>query len=212
MRHPVEDPVGKDRRYRTFAARSGTGTIMDNLAVAHAENVTTIGAHEGLAIHHPQHRRRQTHGLLCDRFLLFLGGHRRLLCSLTDPRNGCEKTYHIRIDENLSLEMEEQIQRGLLIELEGVRHKTRPSSIKKIGPRFYEISITEGKNRQVRRMIEAVGREVISLHRISVAGLRLDVELPGAWRDLTQLELASLRAQIQERKPQSRASDRFKHR
>jgi 23S rRNA pseudouridine2605 synthase len=55
-----------------------------------------------------------------------------------------------------------------------------------------ELRIHEGRNRQVRRMCEAVGHPVVHLHRSGYAGLTVDGLAPGQWRDLTEAELAAL--------------------
>ena len=58
------------------------------------------------------------------------------------------------------------------------------------------ISIKEGRNRQIRKMCEAVGLEVARLRRISVGPVKLGMLQPGEWRDLTPDELRSLRTAI----------------
>jgi pseudouridine synthase len=55
-----------------------------------------------------------------------------------------------------------------------------------------ELRIHEGRNRQVRRMCEAVGHPVRRLHRSDFAGLTVDELAPGAWRRLTEEEVAAL--------------------
>ena len=60
------------------------------------------------------------------------------------------------------------------------------------GARF-ELVLHEGRNRQVRRMVEAVGHRVRHLHRSVYAGLTLDGLAPGAWRELTASEVERLR-------------------
>ncbi len=58
------------------------------------------------------------------------------------------------------------------------------------------ITIKEGRNRQIRKMCEAVGLEVARLRRISVGPLRLGMLKPGTWRELTADELRSMRTAI----------------
>lgn len=75
---------------------------------------------------------------------------------------------------------------------------TRPAEVRKLGDRGrstrFTIAITEGRNRQVRRMVRAVGAKVDKLHRARIGPLELgDLEL-GAWRALTAAEVSALRA------------------
>ena len=59
-----------------------------------------------------------------------------------------------------------------------------------------QIVITEGRNRQIRRMCEAVGLEVARLKRTSIGPVRLGMLAPGKWRMLTQQELSSLQSAL----------------
>ena len=59
-----------------------------------------------------------------------------------------------------------------------------------------QMTISEGRNRQIRRMCEAVGLEVARLKRTSVGPLRLGMLKPGTWRDLTPDELRAIRTAI----------------
>ena len=59
-----------------------------------------------------------------------------------------------------------------------------------------QITISEGKNRQIRRMCEAVGLEVVRLKRIAVGPIKLGMLQPGRWRDLKSSELIALRGAI----------------
>jgi 23S rRNA pseudouridine2605 synthase len=64
--------------------------------------------------------------------------------------------------------------------------------VRRLGGGTVELTIHEGRNRQVRRMLEAVGHPVRALHRTDYAGLRVD-ELPlGSWRELTHAEVQRL--------------------
>ena len=61
-----------------------------------------------------------------------------------------------------------------------------------------DVTLTEGKFHQVKRMFSAVGREVTALHRLTFGSLRLDESLPeGQWRELTEREAAALYAAAQ---------------
>jgi len=61
---------------------------------------------------------------------------------------------------------------------------------------FLELTITEGRNRQIRRMIEAVGSRVLKLVRTGIADLTLEGMQSGKWRDLTPTEVRSLKGRV----------------
>ena len=67
------------------------------------------------------------------------------------------------------------------------------AQVARAGPSRLELTIHEGRTRQVRRMCEAVGHPVRHLHRTRYAGLGLDSLAPGEWRELTGRELEALR-------------------
>ena len=112
---------------------------------------------------------------------------------LTHPRHDVNKTYIARIDRPLSEEELERLQRG--IDLDGI--KTAPAKAENIKrpQKGYEVKITihEGRNRQVRRMLDAVGVNVMSLKRISVGSLTLGNLPEGKWRRLSDAEINKLR-------------------
>ena len=70
---------------------------------------------------------------------------------------------------------------------------TSPARVRRLGAARFELVLHEGRNRQVRRMCEAVGHRVRRLHRSLYAGLGVDGLAPGEWRELTANEVARLR-------------------
>ena len=81
--------------------------------------------------------------------------------------------------------------RRTVVELEDGR--TAPARVRRLTPDRIELAIHEGRNRQVRRMLEAVGHPVRALHRSAYAGLTLEGLEPGAWRELEPSEVDDLR-------------------
>ncbi|HEY8192378.1 MAG TPA: pseudouridine synthase, partial [Gaiellaceae bacterium] len=71
---------------------------------------------------------------------------------------------------------------------------TAPAASRRLGPSRVELAIHEGRNRQVKRMLEAVGHPVRRLHRSRYAGLNVEGLRPGDWRELTADEVAALRS------------------
>jgi pseudouridine synthase len=112
---------------------------------------------------------------------------------LAHPRYGVPKVYDADVEGSPSPAEIEALRKGVLLE-DG---KTAPAGVRIIrrGSRVSRLEITlhEGRNRQVRRMCEAVGLPVQSLHRRRYAGLRLVGLGPGQWRELTRDEVAALR-------------------
>jgi 23S rRNA pseudouridine2605 synthase len=108
---------------------------------------------------------------------------------LAHPRYGVEKTYLAEVDGDPSPAVVKALARG--IELDD--GKTAPAKVRKLAPGLLEIVIHEGRNRQVRRMCEAVGHPVKSLHRSGYAGLEVGNLKPGKWRNLSPAEVERLR-------------------
>jgi 23S rRNA pseudouridine2605 synthase len=108
---------------------------------------------------------------------------------LAHPRYGVEKVYEV--------ETWKQPTDGILRKLaEGVQledGRTAPARVRRIGGARFELVLHEGRNRQVRRMVEAVGHRVRHLHRSVYAGLELAGLRPGEWRELTASEVERLR-------------------
>ena len=121
---------------------------------------------------------------------LLLTNDGELAHRLAHPRYGVEKVYEATVEGEPSDATLAALAEG--VELEDGR--TAPARVRRLAPGLIELSIHEGRNRQVRRMLEAVGHPVTGLHRSRYAGLALDGLLPGAWRDLGDEELALLRS------------------
>lgn len=126
--------------------------------------------------------------------LLLLTNDGDLTFSLTHPSHEVEKTYIVKVEGEMPEHKLAQLRKGVVID--GV--KTNRSRVKlleyKDGISRLRVSITEGRNRQVRKMFEAVEREVIFLKRIAVGELRLGGLARGAYRYLTDAEIAYLKS------------------
>jgi 23S rRNA pseudouridine2605 synthase len=121
---------------------------------------------------------------------LLLTNDGQLSHRLAHPRYGVEKTYVARVDGEPSDNTLRQLQAGVELE-DGL---TAPAVARRVGPRTIELTIHEGKNRQVKRMLEAVGLSVQRLHRSAYAGLTVDGLKPGDYRKLTAREVEQLRS------------------
>ena len=119
--------------------------------------------------------------------LLIVTNDGELTNRLIHPRFEIEKVYRAEILGTITVEKIRKLETGIELD-DGL---TAPARVKKISEDVLEIAIHEGKNRQVRRMLAAVGLEVESLRRIKFAGLFLDVAV-GKYRALTKLEIEKL--------------------
>ena len=108
---------------------------------------------------------------------------------LAHPRYGVEKVYEVETWKEPDDEALRRLAEG--VELEDGR--TAPARVRRLGAARFELVLHEGRNRQVRRMAEAVGHRVRRLHRSVYAGLELGDMQPGQWRELTAAELTLIR-------------------
>jgi 23S rRNA pseudouridine2605 synthase len=121
--------------------------------------------------------------------LILLTDDGELANRLTHPRYGVPKTYRASVAKApIKEEALEQLRMG--VELDDGR--TAPAEAKRIAPDKIELTIREGRKRQVRRMLDAVGHPVKSLQRVQFGPLKLDLG-EGAFRQLTKAEIERLR-------------------
>jgi pseudouridine synthase len=139
--------------------------------------------------------------------LLLLTNDGDLAAKLTHPRHGVERTYEARVAGMPDADAIRQLAAG--IPLDGRR--TLPARVVLLNARRGErdgmlrITIREGRNRQVRRMCEAVGHPVKSLRRTRVGPIGDPSLKPGRWRELTATEVAAL-MRLSAEEPQRRDS------
>jgi 23S rRNA pseudouridine2605 synthase len=120
--------------------------------------------------------------------LLLLTNDGELANRLTHPRYEVPKTYRARLRTPLGDRDLERLRHG--VELED--GPTAPAAVRRLGEREIEVVLREGRNRQVRRMVEAVGNRVVSLRRIAFGSLRLGGLGEGEARRLSPQEVARL--------------------
>lgn len=120
---------------------------------------------------------------------LLLTNDGELAHRLAHPRYGVEKVYTATVEGEPSDAAVRALAEG--IELEDGR--TAPAAVRRLGRSRLELTLHEGRNRQVRRMCEAVGHPVVHLHRSRYAGLTLAGLEPGAHRPLRRDEVVRLR-------------------
>jgi pseudouridine synthase len=120
--------------------------------------------------------------------LLLLTSDSALATHLTDPDHAVAKVYRVTLDGVPDEDVLQRLRTG--IDLSDGR--TRPCLVRRLDPRVLEFILTEGRNRQLRRMAWAVGFRVVRLVRVAIGTLELGDLAPGAWRWLTADEVAAL--------------------
>jgi 23S rRNA pseudouridine2605 synthase len=123
--------------------------------------------------------------------LILLTNDGALANRLTHPRFEVPRTYRAKLAGGpIGARALSTLRTGVELE-EG---RTAPARVRQLGPREIELTLGEGKNRQVRRMCDAVGHPVAALERVAFGPLRLGRLAPGAHRRLTAGEVQRLRA------------------
>ena len=124
--------------------------------------------------------------------LLIMTNDGELANSLTHPKNGKKKIYHVFLRENVQNNTLDQLR--AMRELEGEKINPVGIDVIKRSPTgsCVRFMLSEGKNRQIRRMCEAVGVTVTQLRRVQIGSLTLGNLKPGEYRRLTKQEIGDL--------------------
>lgn len=139
--------------------------------------------------------------------LLLLTNHGQLQHRLCDPKFGHPRTYWAQVERIPNAEALMHLQQGVVIQ----NYRTRPAQVqtlpedpelplrdppiryrKQVPTCWIELTLREGRNRQVRKMTAAVGHPTLRLVRVAIAHLRLTGLEPGQWRSLTPAEIHQL--------------------
>lgn len=128
--------------------------------------------------------------------LLLLTNDGALTERLLHPSHQVDKTYLARVTGEVSMDEVRSLRQGVLLE----DHKTSPAKVRVLKLETFAtqmlVTIHEGRNRQVRRMFEAVGHQVLQLRRVKFGPLELGDLKRGQWRELTEEEIRSLQAYL----------------
>ena len=113
---------------------------------------------------------------------------------VTNPESHVPKTYLVKASALLTDEQLQRLRDGVVLS-DG---PTRPAQVARVRDSVkythFELTLTEGRNRQVRRMVEALGLTVVKLVRVRIGAVRIGTLAIGKWRMLSQAEVRSLRA------------------
>ncbi len=119
--------------------------------------------------------------------LIFLTNDGDIVNKILRARNNHEKEYHVRVNKPITKTFLKKMANGVPI-LDTV---TRKCYVEQIGTNEFKIILTQGLNRQIRRMCEYLEYRVTKLKRVRIMNVELDVPI-GRWRDLTNEELAEI--------------------
>ncbi len=122
--------------------------------------------------------------------LLLLTNDGELANQIQKSRNNHEKEYHVRVNTDVTEDFIKKMSAGVPI-LDTV---TKPCKVKKTGARNFSIILTQGLNRQIRRMCDALHVRVVHLKRVRIMNVKLGNLRPGEFRTLSAEEERTLRA------------------
>lgn len=125
--------------------------------------------------------------------LIFLTNDGDIVNKILRARNNHEKEYDVTVDKPITEEFIEKMASGVPI----LGTMTRKCKVEKLSKFQFTIVLTQGLNRQIRRMCEHFGYDVKKLKRVRIMNVRLDVPL-GEWRYLTDEELSDIQRLVQE--------------
>jgi len=149
------------------------GNIID--AIGHSERIFTIGR--------------------LDKYstgLILLTNDGDIVNKILRAKYKHEKEYVVEINQQVTDDFLEKMSSGVDIG----ECVTQPCKVRKISGNTFSIILTEGKNRQIRRMCEVHDTVVKNLHRIRVMNIRIGNLKPGEWRNIPQADLGVLMAQL----------------
>ncbi len=124
--------------------------------------------------------------------LLLLTNDGRLSERITHPRYDHDKEYVVTVDNPIEDKDLETMRRGLVI----LGSMTKPAIVSRESHDTFHITLTEGRNRQIRRMCEELGYDVKKLMRIRVMNIKLGDLSVGKWRELTKQEIVQLKKRL----------------
>jgi 23S rRNA pseudouridine2604 synthase len=124
--------------------------------------------------------------------LILLTNHGAIIDKIANAEHGHEKEYIVTLNLPLRKKFLEEISAGIL--LKGEKEKTKPCKVKPEPgtKRIFRIILTQGMNRQIRRMCNAYDYQVLKLQRVRIMHIELGKLKPGEWRDLTDEEVKQL--------------------
>ncbi|MBQ8231548.1 MAG: pseudouridine synthase [Lachnospiraceae bacterium] len=150
----------------------------------HAEKIITDMIHYPIRVTYAGRLDKDSEGLL------LLTNDGKLIDAMMRGANRHEKEYVVKVDKEITEEFLETMSAGIY--LKELERTTRPCQVKAEGKFTFRIILTQGLNRQIRRMCEACGYEVKKLKRVRIMNISLDRIPYGKYRELTESEMEQL--------------------
>lgn len=120
--------------------------------------------------------------------LIFLTNDGDIVNKILRSRNGHEKEYIVVVDKPLAPDFVQRMSNGIPI----LGTTTKKCKVEQKGRSIFRIVLTQGLNRQIRRMCEYLGYDVVKLKRIRIMSIKLDDLAPGKWRYFTEAEMGEI--------------------
>ncbi len=124
--------------------------------------------------------------------LILLTNDGDIVNKILRAENNHEKEYIVKVNRAINNAFLDQMRNGIPI----LGTVTKPCKVEKLGAKTFRIILTQGLNRQIRRMCEYLNYRVISLHRIRIMNIHLNQLKSGKWRNLTDKEMAILKRNL----------------
>lgn len=143
--------------------------------------------------------------------LIVLTSDKALAHRLTEPKHGHPRTYFVQVEGAVTTEAIQKLQSGVDIRIDGTTYRTRPATAAILDPEptlpernppirfrasiptsWIALTLTEGKNRQVRRMTAAVGCPTLRLVRAAIGNVEIAAMQPGDWIELNTRQVRDL--------------------
>lgn len=145
--------------------------------------------------------------------LILLTNDGSIVNDILREENHHEKEYMVQVNKEITTEFVKTMSNGVRI-YNPVRRqhtRTKPCKVVRVSERGFKIILSQGMNRQIRRMCEALGYEVVKLKRIRIMDLQLGDLKTGAWRLLTKEEVQKLKSSGMADQPKSKSRPVLKH-
>jgi 23S rRNA pseudouridine2604 synthase len=124
--------------------------------------------------------------------LIFLTNDGDIINKILRAANNHEKEYVVRVNKPITPAFVQQMSQGVPI----LDTRTLPCKVQMMGRQTFRITLTQGLNRQIRRMCEYLGYAVVGLQRVRIMNVRLDKLPLGKWRHLTEAEISALKESV----------------
>jgi 23S rRNA pseudouridine2604 synthase len=134
--------------------------------------------------------------------LIFLTNDGDIVNKILRAGNKHEKEYSVTVNKSITEEFIQKMSSGIPM----LGTVTKKCKVEKTGPSSFRIILTQGLNRQIRRMCEFLGYEVVQLKRIRIMNVKLDKLPEGDWRPLTEVEIADIQQAIEKSSKTEEAS------